>query len=352
MNKQSYKPEIIEYESKVKKIIAKNPTITYINAFDRQLRELFVIKNPQLAFTNKQQLFNSSSYDSFAQKKSKDFIFAYFPWNQSIVKCVTEKDYFTLKTNRNKNLITEEEQKKLSHYKIAVLGMSVGSNISLVLTQAGISQEIIIADPDSLDTTNLNRIIGGVHQIGLNKTVIAARKIYEDNPYAKVKIYPNGINEDEMKSIFKKKAIDCLIEEIDNIPLKIKIRKLAKIYKIPIISIADNGDGVVLVVERYDLGYDKIFNKDDKYWENKFNKAVTKEVIGNIIMEDIVGGVDKVDPKMLISVDQIFKKELVSWSQLGSTAILGGVVVTKTLKKIILDKDKRLFIRHHISIII
>ena len=33
-------------------------------------------------------------------------------------------------------------------------------------------------------------------------------------------------------------------------------------YKIPVIMITDNGDGVVLHVERYDLGHNKIFDKD------------------------------------------------------------------------------------------
>jgi len=231
--------------------------------------------------------------------------------------------------------------------------MSVGSNIAFVLTQAGISNNITLADFDELDTTNLNRILAGVHQIGVNKTIVASRRIYEDNPYADVNIFPEGITNENLEELLKENKLDCIVEEIDDVKMKIQTRILALKYKIPVVMITDNGDGVVLHVERYDLGHDKIFHKDASSWEDKIKGEITKEMAGNIIMHDFVGGPQNVDPYMLKSVPRVFKKELVSWSQLGSAAILGGVVTTIAIKRIALgtskDKDERIFISPEFS---
>jgi hypothetical protein len=145
----------------------------------------------------------------------------------------------------------------------------------------------------------------------------------------------------------QKGEINCVFDEVDALPIKISIRKLGIKYKVPVVMITDNGDGIVVHVERYDLGHDKIFHKDESYWLEKMEQvknagADAKKIMGGIIMNDIVGGVDKVDPKMLMSVQRTLNKELVSWSQLGSAAILAGVYGTYIVKQIALKKDERL----------
>lgn len=322
----------------------------FVDAFSRQLRELFIIDNHQYIGEDKAKVFATDDFKKYSEQKKDDFVWVHYPWNNQTVKCVKADDYFRLKTNRNQDLITAEEQAKLHNAKLAVLGMSVGSNIAFVATQAGIGQEIILADFDELDATNLNRILAGVHQIGLNKTIIASRRIYEDNPFAAVTALPEGVNEENLKKLLAAGAISHIVEEIDDIKMKIVVRRLAREYKIPVVMITDNGDGVVLHVERYDLGYDKIFDKDDAYWQEKLKAPMTKELAGNIIINDIVGGIEKVDKKMVASVQRVLKKELVSWSQLGSAAILGGVAATVALKRIILGESKVLTVREYIHI--
>jgi hypothetical protein len=229
--------------------------------------------------------------------------------------------------------------------------MSVGSNIAFVLTQAGISQKIILADFDELDTTNLNRIWAGVHQVGLNKAVIAARRIYEDNPYAKVDIFTKGMDVKTLEKLLKTKKVDCIVEEIDQLQMKIDTRKLALKYKVPVLMVTDNGDWAVLHIERYDLGYKKIFGKDIKYWDRRMKSFEGKKDFADIVINDIVGGPDKVDPKMLACAGKVVKKELISWPQLGSAALLGGVAVTVAIKNIVSGKDKRKYLRTYLNIL-
>jgi len=347
------KPIFIRSQKELQKLNRSKFKPVFVDAYSRQIKELFLVENPKFS-ANKKIVFSSSKFKNFTKKKDKDFNHIYFPWNNHLVKCVKENDYFKLKTNRNRNLITTPEQKKLYNYKVAIFGMSVGSNIAFVLTQAGISREVVVADFDELDTTNLNRILGGVHQIGLNKSIMAARRIYEDNPYAKVRTLTNGVNEKNLELLLKQKKINCIVEEIDFIPIKIAIRKLAIKYKIPVLMVTDNGDGIVLHIERYDFGYKKIFHKDLKYWQKKLlefkdQKGSEKKIAGGIIMDDIVGGAHMHDPRMLESVKKTLDNELVSWSQLGSAAILGGVYVTYAIKQIVTGKEKRLEVRAHIN---
>lgn len=343
------KPILIKDYKKVKELLKKNSQVTYVDAFSHQLKELFFIRNHKFIGEDKKKVFKDKAFLNFEKENASNFIHIYYPWNYTLVKSVTKNDYLELKTNRNRDLITEEEQKKLLNYKIGVFGMSVGSNIAFVLTQAGISNSITIADFDNLDTTNLNRILAGAHQIGLNKTTIASRHIYEDNPFAEVTLMKKGVNAKNLELLLKKKKLDCIVEEIDNFPIKIEVRLLALKYKIPVLMITDNGDGVVLHIERYDLGYNKIFNKDLSYWNNIMKKKLTREEVGGLIVNDIVGGVDKVDPNMIKSVKKVNNKELVSWSQLGSAAVLGGVIVTYAVKEI-LKNNKKLYITKHYTL--
>lgn len=298
----------------------------------------------------KPEAYATPEFAKYVADKANAYVYVYFAWNNTLVKSVTAEDYYALKTNRNQDLITAEEQARLRDYKVAVLGMSVGSNIAFVLAQAGISNVITLADFDELDTTNLNRILAGVHQVGLNKTVVAARHIYEDNPFAEVIALQDGVNEGNLEELLRSKKIDCIVEEIDDIAFKIRSRELAMQYKVPVVMITDNGDGVVLHVERYDLGHQSIWGKPRAYYDAKLAAGpLTKEQAGGIIIHDIVGGPEKVDPKMIASVKRVLAKELVSWSQLGSAAILGGVVITYIVKRIALGELDEHDIRAYIT---
>lgn len=352
MRNQIFQPVFVRGDKEAKGLLSQKKYITFVDAFERQIKELFFIENRQFIGVNKNEAHKTPAFKNFVSKKEKNYKYIYYPWNHNLVKCVCEEDFLRLKTNRNQNLITAQEQGELYHRKVAVFGLSVGSNIVYTLTQAGIAREIVIADFDTLDTTNLNRIQAGIHEIGQNKTLICARRIYEENPYAIVETFENGINAPSLKKLFKRKErIDCIVEEIDNMPLKIKVRQLARAYKIPVVMITDNGDGVVIHVERYDLGYKKIFGKDDAYWRKKIASIRSMADVGDIIIHDIVGGPGKVDPKMLASIPKVLNRKLVSWPQLGSAAILGSVAATIAIKNIFLGRGKKLFLREHIHLL-
>lgn len=343
MDTKSIAPEIVSYEmvSKYKE------TATYVDALSFQLKELFPIHHPEHAQKG-EKMFETDDFKTFSSEIESCYI--YFSWNNTLVHTVTEKNYYLLRTNRNQDLITAEEQEKLYKSHVAVFGLSVGSNIVHTLVQAGIANEITIADFDLLDTTNLNRIQAGVHQIGVPKTTVALQKIYEVNPFAKVHVYTEGITPGSFQKIVDSKP-DLIIEEVDALPIKVQTRMLAQQYKLPVLMITDNGDGVVLHIERYDLGHEKIFGKDASFWQELMSKGKpSKEEIANLIVNHIVGGADKVDPRMMASVKKVIDHELQSWPQLGSAAILAGVVGTIFAKRILLGEQNQKDVRESIFI--
>ncbi|MFA6353322.1 MAG: ThiF family adenylyltransferase [Candidatus Paceibacterota bacterium] len=342
-----YKPKILT-ETEVKKL-KKQKHIKIVDVFSNQLKELFIIKNLGYVGQEKEKVYQTREFKNFSKKMEKKYVYVFYPWNFSIVKTVRKEDYLELKTNRNRDLITKEEQVKLRNARVGIFGMSVGSNIAFVLTQAGVANEITISDFDELDTTNLNRIIAGVHQIGLNKCIVAARHIYEDNPFAKITVLPNGVSKQTIEKLLKQKRLDLIVDEIDNMAIKIDIRVLAQKYKVPVVMVTDNGEGIVLHIERYDLAHKKIFGKEKVYFESLVSSGFSKEKIAELIISDIVGGVGKVDKRMHQSVTKVLRKELVSWPQLGSAAILAGVMATYAIKQVILGYDKRIDVRGHIN---
>jgi molybdopterin/thiamine biosynthesis adenylyltransferase len=314
-----------------------------------QLKELFIIHHISM-IQDKSKVESMSEYTKFCESRSGSHCYFHFPWHRIIIKTVGKNDFFTLKTNRNRDLISEEEQKKLSDFTVAVLGLSVGSNIAFLLTQAGMANKIFLADPDTLDTTNLNRLLTGVQDLGLNKAIIASRKIYEGNPYAEPVPLVEGINDEKLEAILKSESINCIVEEVDALPIKISTRRLAMKYKVPVVMITDNGFGIGLHVERYDLGHDKIFEKGTSYWDQKMEGGLDHQKITQIIIQDIFGSIEQVDPKLFASNVRIMKKELVSWPQLGSTAMFGGAAATQMIKKIALKESNELFIKKFIRL--
>jgi molybdopterin/thiamine biosynthesis adenylyltransferase len=345
----SYRPALLDEEGAAR-VRREHPSVSEVDAFSRQLKELFIIEHPAYIGQPKPEVFATDEFERYVERKASEYVYVHYPWNNHLVKTVGSDAYHRLVTNRNQDLITAEEQVRIREYKVAVLGMSVGSNIAFVLAQAGVSNTMTIADFDELDTTNLNRILAGLHQVGLNKTHVAAQRIYEMNPFADIILLDEGVNESNLEALLAEGKIDCIVEEIDDIPFKIHARLLAMKYRVPVVMVTDNGDGVVLHIERYDLGHDKIWGRPHAYYEDLLAAGpMTKEKAGGIIMNEIVGGPHRVDPKMIASVKRVLARELVSWSQLGSAAVLGGVVATVAIKRIALGEGSEHDIRAWIS---
>jgi len=171
--------------------------------YKSQLIELFNITFPNLKlssnYSQKLSLFLKSKFKP-GNKLHGNWV--YFPWSGYLVHMVKEQDYFQLLTNRNKNLITADEQKTLYRTTIGIVGLSVGGSLALSLVHSGTGKSLKLAEKDILETVNLNRVQLGVHQIGTDKLFLLMQRLYETNPYLKIIAYSKGLTSKTLKNYF------------------------------------------------------------------------------------------------------------------------------------------------------
>ncbi len=222
--------------------------------YEAQLNELFEITHANLVskknYSSELQEFVKKKVSGQTQKIKGNWI--YFPWSGRLVHALIEEDYNILRTNRNRNLITLSEQKRLLNFRVAIAGLSVGSNVATALAYGGIANAMKLSESDILETTNLNRIRARIDQIGTKKINITAQQIYEINPYAEL-VLTSSLTKNTLKDFISKGPRPQIIFEIiDSFAMKIHLRNLAKKFKIPVVMVTNLGDSVLIDVERYD----------------------------------------------------------------------------------------------------
>ncbi len=260
----------------------------------------------------------------------------HYDYDNTLVRFPEEDDHYNLRTFRNRNLITADEQRQLRERKIAAFGLSVGSNVVDSTVQSGIGNEYLLFDYDRLSPTNLNRIRAKMGQVGLLKTVIAGRKMAELDPYIVQKHFNTGYDENT-DDILRAERPDIIIEEVDDMEVKARLRAIAMELAIPIVTTGDVGDKSTLDVERYDLGEVKPFNGklSQKEFEALLDGTMTdKDKEGAMIR---ILGFKNLSTRLLDSA--IARgKELAGFPQLGTTAATGGAMTAVAIRDIFLNR--------------
>ncbi|HEX9679028.1 MAG TPA: ThiF family adenylyltransferase [Candidatus Saccharimonadales bacterium] len=183
------------------------------------------------------------------------------PWHNQISRIVDEVDYLSLMTNRNRELITKVEQTKLYNSTIGIVGLSVGAGVAKALVRSGASQHIKIADFDSIEATNMNRLDVSFVEIGQTKLDSLCRQMLDVNPYIQIHQFGEGLKDENIDSFFSdEKKLDLIIDEIDDFQTKLKIRQKAREYSVPVMMMTSLGDNLLVDVERYDKDGQVLFN--------------------------------------------------------------------------------------------
>jgi hypothetical protein len=115
-------------------------------------------------------------------------MWVYYPWKKTLVHVLNENEYEELRTSRNKNLITKDEQDKFRNARIAVAGLNVGNPGALCIVLEGGSKNIKFADFDPLSVSNLNRFRAGLCELEINKATLSARQALEIDPYMNIEV--------------------------------------------------------------------------------------------------------------------------------------------------------------------
>lgn len=327
-------------EQKLNALINNTPEIIIYDTIEGQLAELIKLNHPQ------QRLSKEESAALVAAHVNGDTdqygVWVYFPWSQKLVHTLDENEFAQVRTSRNVYKITPEEINILKNKKIGIIGLSVGQSIALTLAMERTCGELRLADFDEIELSNMNRIKVNIQDLGLNKSIVAARQIAELDPFINVICYEQGINLHTIDDFFSGGGkLDILVEECDGIDIKILSRIKAKELGIPVVM--DTNDKGMLDVERFDLEPERpIFHGKVTELE-ALNAEELTERLNTLSIPEKIGylgkiiGFENLSEAMKRSVGEM-NKTIVGWPQLASAVTLGGAMITDISRKILLNQ--------------
>jgi molybdopterin/thiamine biosynthesis adenylyltransferase/nitroreductase len=257
----------------------------------------------------------------------------YYPWRRAVVRLLAPRSFSTLRLDRNRNKLTRAEQARVRSLRIGVVGLSAGHSIAHVIAMEGLAGEIRLADFDTIELSNLNRIPASVLDLGINKAVVAARRIAEIDPYLRVVVEPEGLRAENLSEFLD--GLDLVIEECDSLDMKFLVREAARERGIPVFM--ETSDRGVLDVERFDLEPDRpIFHGLLGDMDSSKLAGLTQAQKAPFVVR-LVGARDASSrgAASLLEVGQT----ITGWPQLGSEITLGAATVAAAVRRLGLSGD-------------
>jgi len=272
--------------------------------------------------------------DAAGYSGSHDLHLVYFPWRDTTVTMVGPRAHRWLLSSRNRNKITDTEQRRLGRATIAIAGLSVGSQVALTLAMEGVGGQLRLADPDTLAVSNLNRLSGSLLDVARNKATLTARRIWEINPYQDIRLFPGGVTPGNRNEFLQ--GSDLLVEETDDLVTKITLRQAAKQRRIPVVM--DTNDRGMLDIERFDS--DPAYPILHGLVPGVEGRDFDAEPPSTSERQEMLYGLaefSKLSPRMQESFPLI-GRELASWPQLAEDVMIGAGITTAAVRAIILGE--------------
>ena len=334
----TYRPVIFSLpkdEIALRTLLTARPGIRISDRLPAQLRELLKALNPTIKFTESslQDAVNKHIIDSELCNYGS---WVFYPWSNHLIHLLGAEEFALVRTDRNRNKITKEEQAILALKKVGVIGLSVGQSVSLTMALERTFGEIRLADFDTLDLSNLNRIRTGVQHLGQNKAIVTAREIAEIDPYLRVICFSDGLTHTNVDRFFTEGGkLDILVEECDSVDIKILARQKAKALGIPVVM--DMSDRGCLDVERFDLEPERPVMHG---WIDHLDLEAAKRPMSaeeKVPYMLPITGVETLSPRMKASVIEL-GQTISTWPQLATSVVLGGALAGDTVRRIALDQ--------------
>ncbi|MFJ6700640.1 ThiF family adenylyltransferase [Streptomyces sp. NPDC091272] len=263
---------------------------------------------------------------------------AWYPWSGRLVHVLPEAEFRLVRTDRNRDKITREQQHGLLRRRVGVIGLSVGSSAALTCAMEGVGGSFRLADFDRISLSNLNRLRAGVHELGSEKSVLCARSMYELDPYLDIEIHRGGVTEDTIEDFFADaedgRGLDVLVEECDTPWVKVAAREHARRRGVPVLM--DTNDRGLLDIERFDLEPDRpLFHGRAGALTAADVRALDRDRSIRFLL-DVVDE-RRLSPAMTDALGRI-GDTLSSWPQLASGVMLGAALVADTARRILLGE--------------
>jgi tRNA A37 threonylcarbamoyladenosine dehydratase len=254
------------------------------------------------------------------------------PWADRVVHVLPAALHRELRLDRNRYKITEAEQERLLGLTIAVAGLSVGRSVAGTLVREGVGGELRLADFDTLGLSNLNRVPGGVADLGVNKAVLAAREIVELDPYVRVVTHTDGVRPETVDAFLA--GADLVLDECDDLEVKLLLRERARAAGVPVVMVTSERG--MLDVERFDTEphREPFHGLLAGVRAADLRGLSTREKVPYVLR---IVDAARLGPRGAASLVEV-RSSLSTWPQLASDVVLGGAMATNAVRRIALGE--------------
>lgn len=191
---------------------------------------------------------------------------------------------------RNRNTFSIEQQCKLFHSCVAVIGCGgLGGHIIELLARLGVGK-IIAVDPDIFEEHNLNRqILSSIDFLGWSKVALAATRVADINPATT--LIPIKAKLTAENGVELLQHADLATDALDSVTSRLELAKICEERKIPLVHGAIAGwYGQVLTQYPGEMTLQRLYEKRSQSIgaEKKLgNPAFTPAVIAGIEVAEI-----------------------------------------------------------------
>lgn len=321
-------------DTRIAEVLAPASGLRYVDAWKCSLQELAEIARPDRD-PDSVATYLAANWTEEAVERSSRYIV--YPWRRTVVRLPDSERFWDLRTARNRYLLDHDEQRQWSSALIAIAGLSVGGSVLSACSLTG-ARRFHLADHDTLAPTNLNRLQGSVCDLDEPKLVLAQRRTLEMDPYSQITPFPDGytpqISDRFLGLSGERPAV--LLEEMDNLAMKVHIRIVARAAGVPVVMATDNGDNVIVDVERFDLDPDyPLFHGRAGELTGLTGDELSDPANRVRIANAIVGS--EVTPRTRYSLTQV-GRTLPSWPQMGTAATAAGAIGALAARYVVCDK--------------
>jgi N-acetylglutamate synthase-like GNAT family acetyltransferase len=314
-------------------LIGSHPDLQILDSMPSQFSDLLRSRRPGYRFTADE--LKALVEEHLAGRSMTDYgVWVHYPWSRRLVHLLGPAEFAELRTNRNLYKITPQEQATLGRKRIGVVGLSVGQSAALTLSLERSFGEIRLADFDSIDLSNLNRIRTGIHSLGLPKVIVTAREIMEIDPFLSITIFNEGITPDNVEAFLTRNgALDVIIEECDSLDVKCLVREGARRHRIPVVM--ETSDRGMVDIERFDVEPRRpIFHGLAGDLDPVHVRGLTtKQKIPFVLR---IVGEETLSTRLRASLFEV-DQTISTWPQLGSAVALGGGLAADAARRIMLN---------------
>ena len=130
-----------------------------------------------------------------------------------------------------------EGQKIVESKKVAIVGVGgLGSHVAQQLAHLGV-KDFSLIDPDKVDVSNLNRLIGAnANDIGIEKVFVAERSIFNIQPTATVKTIPKDLR--SQNAFRNLRECDIVFGCVDHDGPRFVLLEFCMAYRLPYFDLA------------------------------------------------------------------------------------------------------------------